>query len=388
MQETDAAELARVRGPRDRHDDRDLRARQPRQGRGRPGRPEREPRARPRRDRRPSVDGSARCERHRCAGASSPAACTAASARRGTTSRSCARPLPRPVRRCSRRTACRRRPSSSPSEHLELAQPQAVVINSGNANAATGEQGMLDAGRPRPRPRGCSGSSRGGARALDRRDRRAAAGRARCCAASAHAVAALSPDGGADAAEAILTTDTRAKEAVAHGDGFAVGGMAKGSGMIHPQSRDDARRRHDRLSARAGRGDRVPAPRRRRELQLDLRRRRVLDERRGRAARERRERASDAATTRAFAEALRTVCAELARPDRRRRRRRDAWSREIGVSGAATDRRGEGDRAARSRRRRSSRPRCSARTRTGDASLAAAGSAPYNGGYAQLDPTP
>jgi glutamate N-acetyltransferase / amino-acid N-acetyltransferase len=48
------------------------------------------------------------------------------------------------------------------------------------------------------------------------------------------AAAALSPDGGADAAEAILTTDTRAKQAVAYGPGFTVGGMAKGSGMIHP----------------------------------------------------------------------------------------------------------------------------------------------------------
>ena len=41
-------------------------------------------------------------------------------------------------------------------------------------------------------------------------------------------------DGGGDAAEAILTTDTKTKTAVAHGDGFTVGGMAKGSGMIHP----------------------------------------------------------------------------------------------------------------------------------------------------------
>ena len=31
-----------------------------------------------------------------------------------------------------------------------------------------------------------------------------------------------------------MTTDTRLKEAVAVGDGFTVGGMAKGSGMIHP----------------------------------------------------------------------------------------------------------------------------------------------------------
>jgi glutamate N-acetyltransferase/amino-acid N-acetyltransferase len=41
-------------------------------------------------------------------------------------------------------------------------------------------------------------------------------------------------DGGGVAARAIMTTDTQPKEAVATGAGFTVGGMAKGSGMIHP----------------------------------------------------------------------------------------------------------------------------------------------------------
>jgi glutamate N-acetyltransferase / amino-acid N-acetyltransferase len=49
-----------------------------------------------------------------------------------------------------------------------------------------------------------------------------------------HAANALSDHGGAAAAEAIMTTDTRPKEARAEGPDFAVGGMAKGSGMIHP----------------------------------------------------------------------------------------------------------------------------------------------------------
>ena len=44
------------------------------------------------------------------------------------------------------------------------------------------------------------------------------------------AAPALSAEGGADAAEAILTTDTRTKEAAVALDGFTVGGMAKGSG--------------------------------------------------------------------------------------------------------------------------------------------------------------
>jgi glutamate N-acetyltransferase/amino-acid N-acetyltransferase len=56
----------------------------------------------------------------------------------------------------------------------------------------------------------------------------------RVCAGIDAAAAQLAADGGTDAAEAILTTDTHTKEAVFHGSGFTVGGMAKGSGMIHP----------------------------------------------------------------------------------------------------------------------------------------------------------
>jgi glutamate N-acetyltransferase/amino-acid N-acetyltransferase len=49
------------------------------------------------------------------------------------------------------------------------------------------------------------------------------------------AVKALSASGGADAAEAIRTTDTVAKQAVCVSDsGFTVGGMIKGAGMLAP----------------------------------------------------------------------------------------------------------------------------------------------------------
>jgi glutamate N-acetyltransferase/amino-acid N-acetyltransferase len=48
------------------------------------------------------------------------------------------------------------------------------------------------------------------------------------------AVAELDRDGGADAAAAILTTDTHAKQAVVRCDGWVVGGMAKGAGMLAP----------------------------------------------------------------------------------------------------------------------------------------------------------
>ena len=51
--------------------------------------------------------------------------------------------------------------------------------------------------------------------------------------AAAHA--ALTDDGGADAAAAIMTTDSVSKQVVVEGDGWSIGGMAKGAGMLAPQ---------------------------------------------------------------------------------------------------------------------------------------------------------
>jgi glutamate N-acetyltransferase/amino-acid N-acetyltransferase len=119
-------------------------------------------------------------------------------------------------------------------EHLSLAEPQAVAVNSGVANAATGMRGELDA----------RATAAEAARLLDLHAEDvlvlstgvigAPLPLARVLPGLGEAAAALSPDGGPAAAEAILTTDTRVKQAVAEGPGFAVGGMAKGSGMIHP----------------------------------------------------------------------------------------------------------------------------------------------------------
>src|SRR4051812_34812179 len=119
-------------------------------------------------------------------------------------------------------------------EHLDLADPQAVVINSGVANAATGERGKLDA----------LASAAEAARLLDLDAEEvlvlstgvigARLPLHKLLPALDPAAAALSPDGGADAAEAIMTTDTRPKTAAVSRGGFTVGGMAKGSGMIHP----------------------------------------------------------------------------------------------------------------------------------------------------------
>jgi len=119
-------------------------------------------------------------------------------------------------------------------EHLELAQPQAVVANSGVANAATGEQGVIAArttaaeaawllGVPTEQVLVLSTGVIGAPLPLDK-----------VLAGVRGAALQLAQSGGAAAAEAIMTTDTRPKESVARGEGFAVGGMAKGSGMIHP----------------------------------------------------------------------------------------------------------------------------------------------------------
>jgi len=119
-------------------------------------------------------------------------------------------------------------------EHLELAQPQAVVVNSGVANAATGARGELDA----------RATAAEAARLLDLHAEEVLVlstgviGQRlpldRVLAGLPEAVRALSTQGGEAAAEAILTTDTGVKLARAGGPGFTVGGVAKGSGMIHP----------------------------------------------------------------------------------------------------------------------------------------------------------
>jgi glutamate N-acetyltransferase / amino-acid N-acetyltransferase len=118
--------------------------------------------------------------------------------------------------------------------HLESTEPQAVVINSGIANAATGAQGEADATATAVRAAGRLGLMPEQVLVLSTGVIGAPMPMDRVLAGVDAAAAALSPHGGDEAAEAILTTDTHPKTAIAHGGGFTVGGMAKGSGMIHP----------------------------------------------------------------------------------------------------------------------------------------------------------
>jgi glutamate N-acetyltransferase/amino-acid N-acetyltransferase len=120
--------------------------------------------------------------------------------------------------------------------HLQATggQAAAVVLNSGNANAATGDAGRIDAEQTCAlvgEQLGCRGEEvlvcstgligiplpleavRTGIPPLTQ---------------------ALDAGGAGDAARAILTTDTAAKEVAVSGRSFTVGGMAKGAAMLAP----------------------------------------------------------------------------------------------------------------------------------------------------------
>lgn len=113
---------------------------------------------------------------------------------------------------------------------------EAVVLNSGGANCFTGSFGFQTTHQTAEKAAALLGVSAGDvlvcstgligtgdevfrAKVLDGVER---------------GVAALSPDGGDDASLAIMTTDTRPKRAVIDDDGWTIGGMAKGAGMLAP----------------------------------------------------------------------------------------------------------------------------------------------------------
>ena len=119
--------------------------------------------------------------------------------------------------------------------HLELAHPQAAVVNAGVANAATGAAGIANA----------EATAREAAAALALEPEQVLVLSTgvigvplpleRVLTGVRAAASSLSRAGGDLAASAIVTTDRWPKQAQARGDGFVVGGMAKGAGMIHPR---------------------------------------------------------------------------------------------------------------------------------------------------------
>jgi glutamate N-acetyltransferase/amino-acid N-acetyltransferase len=110
----------------------------------------------------------------------------------------------------------------------------AVIVNSGNANAGTGAEGLADAeemGAVAAKALGvdssdvlvCSTGIIGTRLPMDK-----------ILSATPKLAKKLSKAGGEDAARGILTTDHKQKEAVVRGSTFTLGGMAKGCGMIAP----------------------------------------------------------------------------------------------------------------------------------------------------------
>jgi len=118
--------------------------------------------------------------------------------------------------------------------HLAEVEPQAVVINSGVANAATGVRGELDAVATAAEAGRLLGLDAEQVLVLSTGVIGVLLPLEKVTAGLAQAVPALSADGCPAAAVAIMTTDTKPKQAVVARDGFVVGGMAKGAGMIHP----------------------------------------------------------------------------------------------------------------------------------------------------------
>ncbi len=121
-------------------------------------------------------------------------------------------------------------------EHIADGVARAIVLNSGGANVCTGERGLSDAAATAERAANALG--------VDARD---------VLVASTGLIGEYLPiekiltgiddaasrlGGGAAAgqaaAEAIMTTDTVSKQAQARGEGYTVGGMAKGAGMLAP----------------------------------------------------------------------------------------------------------------------------------------------------------
>ncbi|MBA3293023.1 MAG: bifunctional glutamate N-acetyltransferase/amino-acid acetyltransferase ArgJ [Geodermatophilaceae bacterium] len=117
---------------------------------------------------------------------------------------------------------------------LTYGQLRAVVLNSGGANACTGPDGFADTHRSAEHVAaeleigaidvGVASTGLIGLRLA----------MPELLTGISAAVKQLSTEGGHNAAEAIMTTDSVPKQASVTRDGFTVGGMAKGAGMLAP----------------------------------------------------------------------------------------------------------------------------------------------------------
>ena len=268
--------------------------------------------------------------------------------------------------------------------HLAAAEPQAVVVNAGVANAATGQAGEEDAERTAAHAAARLGLAPEQVLVLSTGVIGPRLPMAKLLAGVDEAAVALSPGGGPSAAEAILTTDAGPKTAVAARDGFTVGGMAKGAGMIHPRLATMLAVVTTDYALAEGEADELLRPAVERtfnRISVDgdcstndavvlLARRAAAD----------RDSSSDAS----FAAALEQVCADLARQIVADGEGATVVL-EIVVRRASTD-----DQARAIALRVATSPLVKTAAFGRDPNwgrvLAAAGSAPWNGGFADLDP--
>ena len=129
---------------------------------------------------------------------------------------------------------CKANPVLWSQEAIKGGSARAVVLNSGGANCYTGPEGFAITHATAETVADALGvgaidvqvCSTGLIGLLNDRDHLLDGAR--------RAVEALETDGGAAAAEAIMTTDSVAKESVVTRDGYTIGGMAKGAGMLAP----------------------------------------------------------------------------------------------------------------------------------------------------------
>ena len=129
---------------------------------------------------------------------------------------------------------CKANPVLWSQEAMKSGSAKAVVINSGGANCYTGPAGFAATHATAELAADLLGvgaidiqvMSTGLIGLLNDKDT--------LLAGTTAAIASASVDGGQAAAEAIMTTDTVPKIAFDDGDGWSVGGMAKGAGMLAP----------------------------------------------------------------------------------------------------------------------------------------------------------
>jgi glutamate N-acetyltransferase/amino-acid N-acetyltransferase len=117
-------------------------------------------------------------------------------------------------------------------QRLKKGRAGAVVVNSGCANACVGERGVRDAAEVAKLTAEGIGISPEDVLVASTGVIGVPLPMKRIAPAVEQVI--LSRDGGHELARAMMTTDTFAKETAVRGSRFTIGGVAKGSGMIHP----------------------------------------------------------------------------------------------------------------------------------------------------------